>query len=292
VVASGGQARLWDLATSRPLRRFDAVWPGLRGQIHLGDDVLAIVTRGASRQRWSVESGKQLQREDDPSEVERVGAFSPGGAVAIVVDGTGAVGRWDVRSGRVTHLRLRFGRGTPESIAVDSSGTQVALVLTDAGDRRRVERWSLTGPRRLGQHTVGDDVERLAFAGDDIIVSGDVVMRWTARGSWAPACPRAPELTRGTVGAVAGTRAAFVTDMINVVDLTSCRLIRSVFLDDSIDELALSPDGHRLAAGTFGGRAVIWDVTTGQRIAELSNLRHHLWSARAAGGSSGIRSDP
>ncbi|CAE6537926.1 unnamed protein product [Rhizoctonia solani] len=90
---------------------------------------------------------------------------------------------------------------------------------------------------------------------------GDPLLaRWSLKNSWRPTCSR-----DGTMVAIAPEDSK---GLISLIDASSGRLVRDISQteDDDILCLAFSPDGTRIASGTYKGVIWVWDVDSGKPV--------------------------
>ncbi|KDN33909.1 hypothetical protein RSAG8_13001, partial [Rhizoctonia solani AG-8 WAC10335] len=100
-----------------------------------------------------------------------------------------------------------------------------------------------------------------------------LLARWSFGMSNCAACSR-----DGTLVAIAPSSS---DARVSLVDATSGQLVRDLHHDDvgGIEALAFSPDGARVASGTFSGVIWVWEVGSGQIV--LGPLEGHLDSIRS-----------
>jgi WD40 repeat protein len=232
---AGGDFHVWDAATGRELRSFQA--RPMHGPFHE-----AVFNRDRSRmllwdwstaQLWDVGRGKRLQGwKPDPMPIRA--AFLPGDRYVLTWGVQPPIRLWDVQTGK--ELRnFPKGVGNWQSPAVSPDGTRL---LTP--EEKRVSLWEVTRDRPLHTFPAGskDDHLDAAFSPD------------------------------GKRVAVFG----YADNSARLFDAATGRQLK-LFFDERprrrptlVTGVAFSPDGRRLLAWGEDGRARLWDVAEAERL--------------------------
>jgi WD40 repeat protein/uncharacterized caspase-like protein len=245
-VAAGnnsGTAALWEVATGER-----------RGSVAHGDQVRSVAF--SPKGDWlasagldsvitisAVPGGSQVRRIGGSSASPRVVAFSADGhwlgvgGAADFEQGDGALRVWDARDGQLVHAWASpyvYGVRHVEFVGANE-------VVAQHSERETIWRWELGS---------GKELKPFPDPARDFAVSAD--------GRWlAIAPPRDSPADEGNI---------------RVRDLTT-NAVRSTLASSRLDRpLALSPDGHWLAAGALWlsrNNVKIWDVTSGQLVQTL-----------------------
>ena len=227
--------------------------------------------------------GARWRLEDHEKSVVDV-AFSPDGALAYSASFDGTLSVWNVAAGGTLQNQFALENALPHSIAVSPDGDLLAVGMTD-GTIRMLDAASGDLRARLTGHE--GLVTRLAFSPDGLqVLSGslDRTLRlWDVETG---------EQVMSILNPGAILNVAFSPDGLRVVsssgdnDLTGKadplirdRTVRVWDLETGAElqrfqpnsgfvrAVAFSPDGRRVAAGTWnqedGGRIHLWDVATG-----------------------------
>ena len=284
VLASRGwdeTIRLWDVASGREAVVLDApVAPGSLRPVDFSPDGsrLAATDGGDLAWVWDAETGTLLHSLENPGGNAIDVAFRADGEAVFIARAVvgGAIGIWDLEHG--TEQAVSGVGDWKTAIAVSPDGTLVAagddggnvevLAVVDYGlepiyDMRghRTRIWDLVfAADRNMLASVGEVTARLS----DLDVSGS--SEWmTMRGApfGFPSVAYSPDGTMLARGPVDG-------DVVIVDSTTGKELMVLPANVESVSEMEFSPDGSRLAAAVneAGGLVQVWDVATGELVAQ------------------------
>ncbi len=267
----GGTVRLWEAVGGRP-------GPVLEGH---DDDVsdlafdpdgrrLAAVGSRGLVSVWELPSGRKLRRLQGPSGKVAGGhrphvAFGPDGRELACVGVTGSVVVWEATGGRVARSFSaahpnRFGFG-PSVLGFSPDGRHLAAGEIDGA----VHLWDVAGGREVAALR-GGQASFLAIA-----LSPD-----------------------GRLLAIAAARQSSATASaeIKVWDLASRRELATFAGPGGIAELAISPDGRRIASTGPHLPATLWDLRSGRELLNLPIDGRTGLNERASGPDSRIAFSP
>ena len=235
--AAGG-ARLWDVVAGREIRAFgnqdDAV-----NAVAFSPDGKTLATGSADKsiQLWDTATGKPLQTLRDHADSVLGLAFRPDGKFLASCSADRSVKVWDTATWK--RLYTLGAHDEPvTAVAFDSTGSPLITASTD----RTAKVWNFAADnsglaRALGGH--GNSVTAVALIpGGQILAtaSGDKTVRL-----WK------------------------YSDGVNIATFTDAK--------DWVYAVRFSPDGKRLAAGTFDGMIYLWNVETKKLEGTISTLR-------------------
>ncbi|REG27009.1 WD40 repeat protein [Archangium gephyra] len=229
---SEGLARIWDVASGRPLvtlkghtgpvrsARFDSA--GARAAT-AGQDGLARV--------WDVASGKLLVTLSGHTDAVWDARFSPEGSRLLTLSRDGTVRTWDAASGR--HLLTLVRR--PEQVGFAMFSPDSTRIVTAGGD----------GTMRIRE-----------------VESGGLLVTLTAHSGAVLTARFNPEGTRIVTAGLDGTARLW--------DAASGRLLATLSGHaDGVLGATFSPDGTRIVTASLDGTARLWDAATGRLLATL-----------------------
>jgi WD40 repeat protein len=244
-----GLVRIWDVATGKPLSRFEAS-KGAVMSLSWSADGKRIVTAGGRDKivhLWEGTSGRELAAWQGHTADVRAVAFSPDGKLVASGSQDGTVRIWDSSTGKVKVTVNGFTTiGSKLAFAPDSKR------LVTGGVEQELHLFDLETGKELGTWRQMDVVDSLAFAPD-----GNTV----AVGSRS----RLPLIGGG---------------MVALWDLNKAkeRIRWRVHPDHVVSTTAFSPDGRWLVTGDSGNQVQVWEVATGKRQANLLGHRDWVWS--------------
>jgi len=197
---------------------------------------------------WEVASGKEIRQFDMtgiPLNPEQSGGreahgevycleFTPDGKQAVAGISGGAVGLWDVSTGKL----VRHFEG--------HTGTVYGLAISKEGDRM------LTGSR--------DSTARLWEAN-----SGEELLRIESSAAWVRSVAFSPDGKRALLGGY--------DHKMRLWDLDAAQQVAETKLDNWVWSVAFSPDGGR-AASAAGNTVCVWDLAESDTLGRLLELKH------------------
>jgi RNA polymerase sigma factor (sigma-70 family) len=176
---SGGGLRLWDLATSKELRRFESgkAEDRLVYSVAFAPDGKTLASAEGPAQTvklWDVATGKELKALEGHTERVIDVAFSPDGKTLASAGGDGQVKLWDVDTGK-ERASLKWQTSGRHSLAFSPDGK---LLATAGGDSNNVMLWdartgkdlvTLDHMKRVWSVAFARDGMTLVSAGDDAV---------------------------------------------------------------------------------------------------------------------------
>ena len=281
-----GYARLWDVATGKPIGEPFAGYPGSVLAVSFSPDGRWLAFAAYSNQppRYRVEIWDWRKRElacppfGADSEVHRL-AFSPDGRFLASSEEQRLIRLWDATTGK--EVRVFKGHGSevrglsfsPDGKILASCAEDHLVKLWDVGTGLEIE--SLRGHPSSAMSLAYDPEGRQLASGD---LSG-LVKVWDVERAQplrlktdGGACRVAfhPDGKRVVTGSSHGTRHAP-----QLWDLDTGRLLRSFQGHESwVESVTLSCDGSLMASGSFDRTVRVWDVETGRQLAVLD---HSQW---------------
>jgi WD40 repeat protein len=277
-------ARLWEAATGRFLRKFDAA----AAMVFFSPDGRCVLTAGtgnvvtysvkkepttrprADAKLWDVETGSLLQEFDKMGQRVTAVAFSPDSRRLLIIGDTSAI--WDVK--------------TDKQVPLESAGNIIAYAAAFSPEGKYVvtgginlEVWDAETGKRLRQfqtYTMSNS-GAVAFTPD-----GQGVLVWTESHKAQLWDVSTENLKREIAIATATDSAvAFSPDGRYVVtgsknktaqvwDMSANRLVCEVAgLDGIFTAFAFSPDSHNFLAAERVNAARVWEVESGRLVSTL-----------------------
>jgi eukaryotic-like serine/threonine-protein kinase len=216
----GGEARLWETATGKPLAqsmKHDA--PVIAASFNPNGTKIATIS-GNTLRFWDAATGKPLAPSIEESAGLNAFAFSPDGT-KIVAGGLDATARiWDAATREPLGTPMKHGSGV-NVVAFSPDGTKIVTASLDATARL----WDGATGKPLGTPMKHDrQVFIAAFSPDGTRIATVSGMRSERQGK------------------------------VRLWDAATCRLLgEQLILDDKVRALAFSPDGTKLVAVTGRG---------------------------------------
>jgi eukaryotic-like serine/threonine-protein kinase len=261
---AGGEARLWDVATGKPIGP-PLVHRGSVLAVAFGPDGTRILTGADGQARlWDAATGHPLGAPiTHPGEI-RAAAFRPGGQQFALGGNDGTARLWDVASGRPAGPPLPH-RGQVTSVAFGPDGARLVTGGTDGA----IRAWDADTGRPAGEPLWHEaPVLAVAFSPDGRrIASGDEqgnVLFWdAATGARQPPALRHPVAVYGVAFSPDGARlltgcednTARLWDAADGRPLTSPMEHRG-----SVTAVAFAPDGRSALTGSSDSTARLWDL--------------------------------
>lgn len=244
--AVGGQARLWDAATGRPIGPV-LMHSGAVLTVGFSHDGKLVLTGCADQTTrvWDRATGRQLGQPQLHPYPVLAAAFIPdrktivagGGVMRRGGSGEGIAGLWDIATGKPLVGPLAH-PDVVHGVAVRPDGQAVAT----AGRDGRVRVWELTNLRPAVEIPHPFPLSAVAFTPD---------------GKWVVSAGSDPDRRRTQVWDATASRPAGA----------------AVAHEQSIEALAVSPDGRTYATGYPDGTARVWDRVTGRPVG--GPQKHH-----------------
>lgn len=219
-------------------------------------------------QLWDPRSGQDRGRLANHAQSVGALAFSPDGRRLAVTDEGQTIRIWRVAD-QTEWGSLRAYEGEPTALAFLPDGR----TLVSGGDDGAVRLWDVTLPARVSSHTTlvisyGWPLpEHFAAEAISPLATNAVVASPT------PAIqPRV--VHRYGFSFTPDGRSFLMPDKDGLIDVWDVRLVRRTErraeLGSNHWDVALSPDGHRLAAGDITGNITIWDWPAGRAVTNLT----------------------
>jgi len=271
---------LWDARAARSVARFLSGVRPAYGLTFVGDGSRLVTWHADGVRTWSLGPGDRPLVGHEPGHVRAL-AFSPDGRRLISGGQDGGLIAWDVSAASAL-VRRDAHREEIRDVAFSRDGARFASASMDG----TIGLWdpaTLAPIETLRGHSLG--VSGVAFAPDGQLWSSSfdgTVRRWDAHGIETlrlehPSGVGALALTtdgRTVVAACRSEGSVLAWDTASAHELWSSQLELGNVLD-----VAISPDGARVVAGTDGGAGVMLDARDGTRLAVLG---HAHWLAEAA----------
>jgi WD40 repeat protein len=276
---------LWDVETGRRLRT-------LRGQAGAVNDIafspdgkaLASASADATIGLWNVATGRRTRTLIGHTAAVEAVAFSPDGSLLVSGSADDTVGVWDVARGRLVRM-LRGHTQTVETVAFSPDGRTIA----SGGDDKSVILWNaapaaprvLNAGRQVFSVAFSPTGRRLASASNDEVIvwdltSGRPALIVTNDVGVAEAVAFSPDGRTLAVGSQDGMVTVFnaLTGELRL-KLSAGANARTPlpggpsFSAKAVYGVSFSPDGHTLAAASYGGALILWDTRTGRFVRAL-----------------------
>ena len=264
-------ARLWDVYSATELARMSHDNSVIALAFSPDGQLFASGGHDNRVDIWKVNDGA-VARFPHATEVTSVSISSSGKYIASGSGGIdpagfpGLVRLWDTNTGK-----LVFGRGHEASIKKVVFSPTDAWLAAIAEDSRLVRIWSIPGGDVIQEQLHEDDVVDFAF----LPTSGSLVTadrsgrinKWSIGGEelefnehLGHPVSLFEASADGSLIAAAGGGSVFI------IDAFSGRRVVKLYLNDTVEALAFSPNGKRLAVSEVGGAVWIWKTSDWQRL--------------------------
>lgn len=272
-----GVVRLWELATSRLIRSFDAEFAhsfGSENAIAFSPDAKLLAV---GYTLWDVKSGKlvrQLELDEHVPPRETMSSsdadFSPDGRLIAIATGLWQVGMWDTQSGRLVRKITATPAGSEVvSVAFSPDGTLLATGSTDGltqlwdAETGTLQRVMKRHRATVSSVAFSPDGKRIASADHDWkivirdVATGDHIRTLSGHNGPVYTVAFSPD---GRYMASGGYDQTF-----HVWDLETGKAAPQFEKEiDTVNQIAFSPDGQLFASGCVDGSVRIWDRKTAQ----------------------------
>ncbi len=259
-VGGGGDAtvRIWDAVTGALVGHLRAdMWDVTSVQFGQDSERIASADSHGVARIWDWKAGRELRAFPDHKGWLQCVAFSPNGKLLATGDDAGTVRLWDLEGKLVR--RLEGHTAQISSLVFTRDGQS----LVSAGWDHSIRQWSLETGKEI------------------VVIKGvqDLTGKKTCNGHTGPVTSLA--LSPGDQWLYSGSN----DHTICVWEMGSGQLAREIkgqerTFNSSVEAIALSPDGRRLAAavGEEGHESAVqmWDVITGKRLAEFPGHRGRI----------------
>jgi WD40 repeat protein len=190
--------------------------------------------------------------------------------------------RWLVTSSASRIVKWQTGQPSP-AFSVDAGGPVNSLAVSPdgrwivtVGQAPSAAVWDARDGRRVAALPGAGGSRAVAFSDDGRTIyvgeTDGTLSAWDWGGGVARGPRRTSSLDKEVLALAVGRGRVVVSHrnlVVTVRDDQSGQEIRKLQLASSAFALALSPDGRFLAAGTWVGTIVVWDLETGRQVKEL-----------------------
>jgi WD40 repeat protein len=238
----GGIIKLWNITTGQEQLKLIGPKQWVWGVAFSPDSRLLATTHGLKKVKiWDATTGRELQPFATDRSVLVHAAFLPDGKRLATTSKDGQMYLWDLRTRQIT-TTLAGHVGEAEPIAFSTDGKMMAI----GGVDREVRLWDISKEQELGTiRGHGSEVKSVAWSPDG---------KYLATGS-----------LDGTV---------------KVWDVVKSEFILPANLAAEYLATTFSTDGDLIAVGTDeDSRVKLWNVSTGQELAELEKPENKIHSA-------------
>jgi WD40 repeat protein len=266
--SADGTALLWDVATGREVRRFEAHGAVTSVAFSL-EGTFLLAGAGSTAVLWDTTSGREIQDFNVPATLIKCVAFSPDGHSIVTGGSDDKAHLWDIATGR--ELRRFEGHASHvESVAFSKDGRWIVT----GGDDGTARIWDVATALEIRRFEMEDYVLGVAISPDG---------RWLATGGfdrsrmWDMATGRQVHgfFSSGSEQVVFSPNGRWLLCGSNqgtarLWDVATGQELRRFGEEskESIRVIAFSPDGHKLI--TSDGRSTwLWDSLTGEETGEL-----------------------
>jgi hypothetical protein len=231
--------RLWDLASSKEVRRFDERDDQIYAVAFSPDSALALSGgKGGKARLWDVKTGMLVRTCGEDNGPIFAATFAPDGKTFIAAGGDGKICHYNVETGEL--LRTFEGHIAPIISAVFSP------------DGKRIASGAQDATARIWDVETGKEVHQLG-----------------GHQGWVGCVAFSPD----------GHTVAAGAREIRLFDVRSGKLIRELDGHKfGTNTVTYSPDGHLLISGGYDTVVRIWDPTTGRQLDKLVEHKDWVWS--------------
>ena len=240
----GNDARLWDVATRKPIVRFSPHGAVAAADISPDGKLLVTGSWDRSAKIWDIASGKAVRKLDGLHQgyVNSV-EFSPDGQTILTGSDDGTARLWDVATGTPDEIVFQGHKSRIRQACFSSNG---ARVLTTANDKTA----------RIWDRQTGETMQTLVGH------------------EWAVLCG---EFSRDGERIITGSE----DNTARIWDASTGEpLLKLAGHTDSITSVTFSPDGRRAMTASQDNTAKLWDAETGKEILTLTGHHQELTSVR------------
>ena len=272
---SDGTARIWDVASGRPLVTL-AGHTGVVGSVRFdpkGSRAITASDDGTAR-LWDVASGKLLATLSGHTDAVGDAHFSPDGKRIITMSRDGTVRLWDAASYRF--LRILARRPEEVGFALFSPDSTRAVTVSRGGSVRIREVESGRLLVTLSGHggavfdaRFSPDGTRIVTASADgtarlwNVATGRLLTTLSGHGDEVHKATFSPDGTRIVTASLDGTARLWEAD-------SGKQLTTLVGHTGPVVDARFRPDGARVVTASADGTARLWDVASGQMLTTLS----------------------
>jgi WD40 repeat protein len=268
VGGTDGAARLWDIAATHEVRRYEHGPEVSRVAFSSTGAVILTSSQNGATRIWDAASGAETSHFDGPRQRQSSAALSPDGARVVVgSEGDHAAHVFDARTG-LEMRRLEGHEHLVSSVAFSPDGARILTgsyegkaLLWDATEGREARRYDGEGTHFVAAYSF-DGSQILSGTAEGVAVlrdsaSGRIIQRFEGH----PGPVTAVAISRDGARVVTGS----VDGLARLWDVNSGRMLRQ--LDDHIEgdqrvvtSVGFSADGSRAIVAVNDGKARLWDV--------------------------------
>jgi WD40 repeat protein len=230
---------------------------------------MAVGDNGGSIGLWNVANTQLIANLNVDNPVSSV-AFSPDGKTLAVGGSNGDIGLWNVATRRL--IGQVFSMGSPVFSVAFSPDGKILAVGAASGN---IGLWNAAKRQPISTLPGSGPVSSVAFSPDGAILAaggeGGTVNLWDVATGWRNYALREDsEVSSVAFSATGKTLAVGDGDGVNLWDAATGHAITTLLEGSPVSSVAFSPDGKILATGDYLGDATIWNASSWQRIADLT----------------------